>query len=95
MPYQPDYDRLAAFAAPRMVTAVRGYIENGRPCDDFLTAMICNDLRGAVLHADQNNLANLRHWVTWFRTEAPGMCWGSREAMDRWQAGAHADRVQL
>ena len=69
-----------------MMTAIEDYVENGIEPGSFLTAVICNDLRGAVGHADAENKGLLGEYVQYFHNEAPGACWGSKARMDAWIA---------
>jgi hypothetical protein len=67
-----------------MMEGLRAYIDEGRAPGQFLTAIICNDLRGAVDRADNENLANIAAFVGYLYNEAPSACWGSVEKMDAW-----------
>jgi len=51
---------------------------------DFLTAVICNDLRNAVGHADADNLPLIPLYVRWFYNRAPAGCHGSIAAFEAW-----------
>ena len=68
----------------RMRHALRAYVLEGRRPGDFLTSVICNDLRNAVGRADDENLSLLKTYVQWFYNVAPGPCWGSAEVMLKW-----------
>ena len=68
----------------RMLDAVNRYIRDGDIPGDFLTAVICNDLREAIGRADDHNQVNLPAYVAFLHNEAPGQCWGSREKMHAW-----------
>ena len=82
MPYQ-----FRQFHIPdRMMPGIKRYIENGIKPGDFLTAVICNDLRGACGQADDENSANLPAYVGYFYNELPSPCWGSAEKMEKWLA---------
>ena len=70
----------------RMMGGIKRYIESGVKPGDFLTAVICNDLRKACGQADDENLANLPAFVGYFYNEVPSMCWGSPEQMNGWIA---------
>ena len=76
---------------PHMQDAAKRYVEKGIPPGHFLTAVICNDLLGAVSHADDTNVKALKTWVQFFYNEAPGGCWKSKEVMNAWvkQGGLH------
>lgn len=59
-----------------MQDAARRYIEHGIAPGSFLTAVICNDLFGAVGIADEINRAAMWRWCLFFYNEAPSMCLG-------------------
>lgn len=67
-----------------MMIAINDYINHGLEPGGFLTAVICNDLRGAVGQADTVNILLLPEYVSYFYNEAPGACWGSKARMDKW-----------
>ena len=73
----------------RMHGAITRYIERRIAPGNFLTAVICNDLREAVHRADDENIKLLPAYVSYFYNEAPSPCWGSREKMNEWIAKAH------
>lgn len=50
----------------------------------FLTAVLTNDLFGAVGYADSTNLAALPDIVRYVYNELPSGCWGSRDVMWKW-----------
>lgn len=76
-----------AFHIPTyMVGAIERYINQGISPGDFLTAIICNDLKGSVIRADDENMANLPAVVAWFYNEAPNLAWGSEEKMMSWMS---------
>lgn len=64
--------------------AIERYIKDRKPPGDFLTAVICNDLKEAVARADDENQNNLPAYVGYFYNEAPSACWGSRAAFKNW-----------
>jgi hypothetical protein len=61
------------------------WISHGVPPGHFLMAVLCNDLREAVVRADDVNLAALPDIVNWVRFNAPPACWGSPAAVNRWR----------
>lgn len=69
---------------PHMVSGIRRYIDERIAPGGFLTAVICNDLSGAVGRADNTNLKNLPAFVGYFYNEAPATCWGSIDKMNAW-----------
>lgn len=68
----------------RMMSAINLYIEHGIAPGDFLTAVICNDLKEAVGRADEENLPLIPTYVSYFYNELPFTCWGSVEKMNEW-----------
>ena len=67
-----------------MVDVIRMYVDNRIEPGGFLTAVIENDLSGAVGRADGDNLRNLPAIVGYFYNETPAACWGSKEKMTAW-----------
>ena len=63
---------------------VTRYIDSGIQPGDFLTAIICNDLKVAVDRADTENMGNLPAYVAYFTNHAPMNCWGSKANMTSW-----------
>lgn len=74
-----------------MRVALRAYVLEGRRPGDFLTAVICNDLRNAVGRADDENLPLLKIYVQWFYNVAPSSCWGSSYNMLKWCESRRAE----
>lgn len=70
-----------------MAGIIERYVEERLHPGDFLTAVICNDLAGAIGRADEENIKNLPAYVSYFRWEAPGKCWGSKQKMEAWLKG--------
>jgi hypothetical protein len=60
------------------------YIANGVIPGDFLRAVICNDLKKAVHHADDTNKVLLHLYVIFFYNYSPAPCQGSYEKMMEW-----------
>lgn len=64
------------------------HIEAGEdPWDPFFDALLGNDLNGAVLSADDENLVALPHIVGWLYNYAPSECMGSIEKVREWRRG--------
>lgn len=61
--------------------ALQRYVEQGLFPGGFLTAVLCNDLFGAVARADESNLAALPEIVKFVYNQVPADAWGSAEAM--------------
>lgn len=67
-----------------MREGLRRYVEERCPTGDFLTAVLSNDLKGACLTADLQNLKNLPAYIYYLWNYAPADCWGSREKVAKW-----------
>jgi hypothetical protein len=65
---------------------LRNYIAGRRPVGSFLTAVLSNDLAGAVVRADPGNKFALPEIVLFLHNYAPSPCWGSPEAVEAWLA---------
>lgn len=72
------------FVPEHMRDGISRYIEQGIRPGSFLTAVVQNDLREAIGHADDINLTALPTIVAWFYNYAPALCWGSTERMMGW-----------
>lgn len=70
----------------RMMPSLRRYIEEKIQPGDFLTAVIQNDLSEACSRADDENMRNLPAYAAYLYNEAPSICWGSKEKMEKWLA---------
>lgn len=71
----------------RMWDSIDRYvIHHARP-GSFLTAIICNNLKEAVMFADEENMQNIPAYVNYFYNHAPANCWGSKKIMDKWLEG--------
>ena len=60
------------------------YIKLGQPADDFLKAIICNDLKKTVMLADDYNIRIIPAYVNYFYNSAPLTCWGNEKTYERW-----------
>ena len=87
--FPPDYAKVPG--SDRMTESVKHYLEHGYHPGNFLTAVITNDLRGAIAHADDDNAAVMRDWVRFFYNEVQGNAWGSVEIMTDWMHNFDAD----
>ena len=83
MPTDHSYQQLPV----QLRRPVRDYIEFGVRPDNFLSAVIANNLREAVGLADSTITTEvLRTLCVWFYVEAPVMCQGSDERIQLWCA---------
>lgn len=62
-------------------------VDHIRP-GSFLSAVIANDLRTAISHADENSMKYLRHIVSAVE-RLPESARGSREKIDNWVRRTH------
>lgn len=69
-----------------MMGPLQAYIETGRGVGGFLTAVLENNLKGCIDHADMHNRANLPAYVGYLYNQAPQGCWGSPELVKAWKA---------
>jgi len=69
-----------------MTDGIVRYLENGIEPGGFLSAVICNDLRGAFGRADETNARLIGEYVRFFYNEVPSPAWGSPEKMEAWMA---------
>jgi len=68
----------------RMMEPLKRYVQRGTIPGDFLQKVICNDLKGAIAHADEENLNCLAVYVRFFYNQCPSECWGSKGKMKAW-----------
>jgi hypothetical protein len=83
-PVEEWFDGEYAEIPERMREGLRRYIIDRIQPGDFLTAVICNDLRNAVGHADAENLSLIPLYVRWFYNVAPHLSHGSLSKMHTW-----------
>lgn len=67
-----------------MHIGVKLYVLDGTPPGSFLSAVLRNDLRQAVLRADTNNIHHLPDYIHLFYNHLPADCWGNDENVDNW-----------
>lgn len=70
------------------------YVHSGIPPGGFLRAVLCNDLRLAVLRADDVSRADLANIVTYLYQSVPSLAWGSPEAYETWIAHEGLDGLE-
>ena len=64
--------------------AIDNYVEHRWHPGGFTTAVLENDLRGAIGRADTFSMDALKDIVMYCHWEIPGDCWGSPEAVRAW-----------
>lgn len=62
------------------------HIRTGRETGDFITSVLCNDLRVATVRADPTNRLAMYQIVIWLFNFVPNGCWGSVEEYRNWRA---------
>ena len=67
-----------------MLAPLYAYVLDHEQPGGFLTAVITNDLVGAITKADIANSKHLRKWVLFFHWHTPSACHGSQAHMDAW-----------
>jgi hypothetical protein len=70
-----------------VIPTLERYIEERTMGGGFITAVLQNDLRGAIARADNDSLKGLRGIVTLLHCHAPDDCWGSKEKVNDWIKG--------
>lgn len=63
---------------------LRSYVDDGRPMNHFMMALVRNDLLECVGRADQRNLAALEDYCMWLGSYAPPGCFGDPEKVAAW-----------
>ena len=69
------------YIPPHTQGALRRYVEEGYMPGGFLTAVLCNDLFGAVARADDENIQCLKDITTFVYNRMPADAWGSAQKM--------------
>ena len=82
---------MAKFAYNRKIPqhmhgAIERYINHGILPGGFLTAVLENDLVGAVSRADHINKSMIPTYLEFFYRDIPSTCWGSVENVKTWVA---------
>jgi len=52
----------------------------------FLTAVLSNDLRGAINNGDVEAVASLRNIIVFLNNNLPNICWGEPSKVANWNA---------
>ena len=82
-----DYSRLPAHNRAGM----QRYIEHGIAPGSFLSAVLSNDLMGALGKADEVNRAQIFDICVFLYNEAPAGCYGSAAKFKAWR-GINAEK---
>ena len=85
---QHQIDKMDEYGVPaHMRGALVRYYNNRLPPGGFLTAVLSNDLMGALSQADETNKHALPAYGMWLYNQAPIGSYGSRENVRRWLEG--------
>jgi hypothetical protein len=76
-----------------MWDAVTGYYLHRYQPGSFLTALLSNDLMGAMGRADEENAARIKDWCTFLYNFTPAGSHGSPERVRAWLSPAMADEA--
>lgn len=93
--YTMDYHFRQFTITEHALNSIAGYVRHGWQPGSFLTAVICNNLKQAVMCADDNNLSNLPAYVEFFYNHTPVGCWGSEEKMRNWIQKCRKERGEI
>lgn len=77
---KPNYEMLPE----HMQEGMQLWVERGIEPGSFLTAVLCNDLMGALGKADSTNIDRLKDYGMFLYNEVPSTCFGSREKVRAW-----------
>lgn len=70
------------------------WVNKGTLPGSFGTALLMNNLTGAVKAADAYNRACIAEWVEWCYWNLPSSCWGSEEKVLAWEAAGGMHGIQ-
>ncbi len=79
-PVNHEYDAIP----PRILGALKRYVEERLPPGGFLYSVLKNDLFAAVAHADTQSMAGLHLLMIFLHCEVPAHCWGTPEKVHAW-----------
>lgn len=82
--YHPE--KMDELVPPHLHDGLARYIEHGICPGSGMTAILCNDLRGAVGRLDVNAMAGLRGTIIFLTNFVPAPAWGSAENVKSWTA---------
>lgn len=78
-------DALNQAVPNHLVSGLAMYIVLGIRPGGFLTAVLENDLKGAVSCGDVNSLSGLVDIVRYLYSYVPARCWGSPNKVEEWK----------
>jgi hypothetical protein len=69
---------------PLIFKALKAHVVDHQPVGHFVTAVLENDLKQAILRADPDSLAALKRIVLFCYNDIPSPAWGSPEKIQAW-----------
>ena len=78
-------DERYAVIPSRTLDAINRYVTLREDTGDFVTAVLENNLSGAMNAADDENMAALEMIVRYCYNHIPAGCWGSPEKVAAWR----------
>jgi hypothetical protein len=69
---------------PHMHDSIMNYVLHRLEPGDFMYAVLTNNLKEAVVHADHINKDSLVGWVEFCMWYLPSICWGSPQRVNAW-----------
>ncbi len=94
-PQQVSFNEGEFYIPARMFPGIERYINHGIPPGNFLRAIIKNNLKEAVMYADDENIKNIPAYVNFFYNYAPENCWGSPQELVDWNEGKGLEGREL
>ena len=82
--YGTEYREKHYEISDEMGKHITAYVNDGVPQGSFLTALICNDLKGVFAYADDENYENLPAFIMYFHWVVPANIWGNKDKMQAW-----------
>ena len=79
-----EWDKVPSTVPPLVVKSLKNYVENRVKPGGFLSAVLANNLKAAIMSADPQSLAGLKSLVMFIYDYIPGNCHGSYQDMNRW-----------
>jgi len=74
-------------APVHILDGINRYVNHRLAPGSFVEAVLSNDLRGALLAADEDSLRGLRDIMLYVHREVPSTCCGSREKVETFLKG--------
>jgi hypothetical protein len=80
---------------PTIMEGLNLYVEHGLRPGGFLTAVLCNDLFGAMAKADEMSARWLPALCTYIYNNVPGLVWGSEGMVEAWIGAKAEERKEM